>query len=232
MYKEMLKYQTLENDLIKIEKELASSAERKRLVRAKNFLNDFDSSIESMNNKALTLTADYNKVNEKINELSKKLSEYDDISDNSTGEDEQNYFIKKVSQLDEKISFTEKELTQLTAEIKQHVQSFEDYRKKVKLAKEEFSSYKAKYDELKKSRHGEVSKIQKKLSEIESKIPVDLFEKYKKVRSKKIYPALVPLSVENCGGCRMELSMHRISELKAKTIIECEECNRLIYIED
>ena len=232
MYKEMLKYQIRENDLIKIEKELGASPERKRLIRAKNFLNDFDANIASMDCKAHELMAEFKKINEKSSDLAKQLEEYANMSGNSDGEDEHNYFIKKVSKFEEKITLTEKDLTQVTADIKLHLQNFDDYRKKVKLAKEEYNSFKSKYDELKNARKCEALGIQKDLSEIESKIPDDLFKKYKNVRAKKIYPALVPLAVENCGGCRMELSMNRISELKAKTIIECEECNRLIYIEN
>ena len=231
MYKEILNYQEKEREMIKIEKELGASSERQRLLRAKKFLNDFDK-IESMNTRAQNLTIEFNKINGKIADLAKQLSEYDNMSGSSNGADEQNYFIKKVSQLDEKITSAEGELAQVTTDINEHVKYFEDYKKKVKMAKDEFGEYKNKYDELKQSRQPEITDIQNLLTEIEGKIESDLFARYKNIRAKKIFPALVPLSGENCGHCRMELAMNRISEIKDKKIIECEDCGRLIYIEE
>lgn len=232
MYQEILNYQKKEKELIDLERSLSQSDERRKLVKAKNFLSDVDKNIKDMDDKAQTLNANFASLKAKIEKLSAELEEYNALLNKSADEAEINYFVKKVAKLDDELSSAENEAAKIIADVKALLISFDDYKKKVRSAKDEFEEYKTKYDTLKKSRQSDFDKIRGELSEIEKTIPSsdkDVFAMYKKVRERKIYPAIVAANGNNCGGCRMELSMNMMSKLNEKHIIECEECGRIIY---
>ncbi len=232
MFKQILNYQEKEKELIAIEKELSGSEERKRVGRAKSFLNDVDVNIAPMDEKAEVLRGNFEKLSKKAVVLEKELTEYNNLLENTSGDDEVNYFLSKIDQLEEQIQQVEKDIAQINSDIKQLLVSFDDYRKKVKQARDEFDVYKKKYDAMKLEKKPAMDAIKAELAKLGEGIDKGLLEQYKKIRERKIFPAIVPLTGENCGGCRMELSMNGQSELKTKKIIECEECGRLIYIAD
>lgn len=232
MYQEILNYQKKEKELIDLERSLSQSDERRKLVKARNFLSDVDKNIKDMDDKAQTLNANFASLKAKIEKLSAELEEYNALLNKSADEAEINYFVKKVAKLDDELSSAENEAAKIIADVKALLIAFDDYKKKVRSAKDEFEEYKTKYDALKKSRQSDFDKIRGELSEIEKTIPSsdkDVFSMYKKVREKKIYPAIVAVNGNNCGGCRMELSMNMMSKLNEKHVIECEECGRIIY---
>lgn len=232
MYQEILNYQKKEKELIDLERSLSQSDERRKLVKARNFLSDVDKNIKDMDDKAQTLNANFASLKAKIEKLSAELEEYNALLNKSADEAEINYFVKKVAKLDDELSSAENEAAKIIADVKALLIAFDDYKKKVRSAKDDFEEYKTKYDTLKKSRQSDFDKIRGELSEIEKTVPSsdkDVFAMYKKVRERKIYPAIVAANGNNCGGCRMELSMNMMSKLNEKHVIECEECGRIIY---
>ncbi|MEG1804820.1 MAG: C4-type zinc ribbon domain-containing protein [Clostridia bacterium] len=232
MFTEILEYQAREKDLLEMEKEIGNSEERKRVSRAKKFLQDVDANLEDFDNKAQTLKNSIVKMREKSDALDDELKEYNTMLGKSKGEDENNYFVKKVSQLEDQINNLDKDIANVTGNIKQLLISFDEYKKKVKQAKDEFNEYKIKYDELRAEKRPAIDVVKADLAKIEATVPSEIMTVYKKVRDRKIYPAIVELMGSNCGGCRMELSMNRLSELKQRRFIECEECGRIIFIKD
>lgn len=232
MYQEILDYQRKEKELIDLEKSLSQSDERRKLVKARAFLQDVDKNIKEMDDKAAALNANFDALKEKIEKLASELEEYNALLNKSADEAEINYFVKKVAKLDEELSSAENDASKIISDVKALLIAFDDYKKKVKTAKEEFESYKKKYDDLKKSHQKDFDRIRGELDAIEKTVPgsdKEVFGLYKKVREKKIYPAIVAVNGESCGGCRMELSMNMMSKLKEKHVIECEECGRIIY---
>ena len=59
-----------------------------------------------------------------------------------------------------------------------------------------------------------------------------IMEKYLKKRADKIFPIVVPLENNVCGGCFTELSMSDISKVKNGGYIECDNCRKIIYKKD
>lgn len=233
MYSEILNYQKKEKELIDLEKSLSQSDERRRVVKARGFLQDVDKNIKDMDDKAAALNASFAALKDRIEALSAELEEYNALLGKSKDEAEINYFVKKVQKLDEELSAAENSASKIINDVKALLLAFDEYKKKVKSAKEEFEKYKQKYDELKKSRQADFDEIKAELNKIAKSVPAsekDVFDRYKKVREKKIYPAIVAVNGNNCGGCRMELSMNMISKLKEQHVIECEECGRIIYM--
>ncbi len=229
MYNEILKYQEEEQNLLDIDKAIKTSEERKRLARVRAIINEFETGKLAMDEKAGNLQATFEKLSAENAKLVLEVEEYQATLKSTSEEDEINYFIKKISQLEEKIEKSEKEMADLYNGIREVLMTFDELRKKAVKAKADMDDAKKDYEALKASKQAEIDSVQEKLSKIEKKVDKELFKSYKKVREQKIYPAIVPLNGGLCGGCRFELSLNKMSEIDSKGMIECEECGRLIF---
>ena len=70
---------------------------------------------------------------------------------------------------------------------------------------------------------------QKELKKLEPELDATMFAKYKALKHDNVFPAFVPLQVNRCGYCRVELPMAKVNQLKTNDFITCEQCRRLIY---
>lgn len=71
--------------------------------------------------------------------------------------------------------------------------------------------------------------IEKKLKSLEKNIDGKLLEAYKKRRGENIFPIVVALNGNSCGGCHVELPFANIVKLDSEGILICEHCRRIIY---
>ena len=99
-----------------------------------------------------------------------------------------------------------------------------------RLAKEQYADAKAKFDKTQSELAPHKAELEKKLSSLEKGIDKDIVESYKKRRVENIFPVVVPLAGNCCGGCRTELSLANLSVLKEKGVLTCEHCHRIIYV--
>ena len=98
------------------------------------------------------------------------------------------------------------------------------------VAKKQYAEAKEKFEKLRKDKEPEISEIQRKKTELAKVIPEDVIKLYKELREQNIARPFVNLETPNrCGGCRMELSMGKMSALEEKGYIRCESCHRIIY---
>ena len=106
---------------------------------------------------------------------------------------------------------------------------YDDLRAKVPSAKAQYKECRAKFDQLKKDKEPQISALKQQLAELEKQIDQKMMAEYQKVRGQNIYPVLVPLAGNNCGGCRMDLSIGEIGKLNEQGYAVCENCHRFIY---
>lgn len=228
----ILEYQKKEKEKINIKKAITSSEEYRRASKAQKFLKEVERNIEDMDAKAGELTKEYDKLVEKNGEMKKDLVVFSEQLEKSTDKKEAEYLLKKVSEFEKNINDLSNEISNIQFEINTLINNFKEYRKKVKIAKSEYETYKIKYEELKKPSQSKITKINSELKALASEIDEDLMKQYLAIRKKKIFPVVVPLRDNNCGGCMMDLSISKCSELKKKGNAVCDECGRIIYIEE
>ena len=106
------------------------------------------------------------------------------------------------------------------------------YRKKIIEAKQKRDQSKQEIDEVAKSKETDVDKFRDELASLEKTIDAKTLAKYKTIKQDGIMPVFVPLVDKRCGGCRMELSVSALDKLKESGIYECEQCRRLIYLDE
>ena len=103
--------------------------------------------------------------------------------------------------------------------------------KNARSAKASMQKYKESFNGAKEEAEKLIQAKKVELQKQGSKVDSKLLQKYKQKAndSKKV---IVPLVNGKCGGCSINLSAGNLNVLKTKKVIECENCGRIIYIED
>ena len=133
---------------------------------------------------------------------------------------------------------TANQLEELAKRITEHQNNVKTVVQNYKVARKNWIECKTKRDDLKQKNEDELKKnqpeieaIKKEMISLEKTIDGAKIAKYKSTRQDGIFPVLVPLQENRCGGCRMQLSTSAIEKLKVDGLYECEQCRRLIYFE-
>ena len=143
--------------------------------------------------------------------------------------DELNYVAKKLAELTKTIANIEKELASAIKEMGDIAKRYDDLRAKVPSAKAQYKECREKFEQRKKESEPQVSALKQQLAELEKGIDPKVLAEYQKLRGQNIYPVFVPLSGNNCGGCRMDLSIGEVGKIEAQGYVVCENCHRIIY---
>ena len=229
MYKNLVKYQETDAKLKAIEQEIGGSEERKKTAVAKKFLDTVSDSVQAYDKRAKELASVYENLMKKRTELDDAAKEFEHAIEACEDEGEIAYLQKKADELLQKANSLENELNTLVDEMNGVLTQYSQLKAKTKQAKEQYSEYGAKYNELKKSKEADMNAIKDELAEIEKSIDPALMDKYKAKRKDKMFPILYSVSDKLCSHCRMELSMAELNKLGTGDIIECDNCRCLIY---
>ena len=97
------------------------------------------------------------------------------------------------------------------------------------LARQKHKENKDIYDNFVGEVEPKIKKLQTSLKEKEKSLDKELYEKYKNLRKDGIFPIVVELRDNTCGGCGMGLASNTLERIKQKGYIQCEQCRRIIY---
>ena len=232
MLQNILAYQEIDKHLMKIENLLGSSEERKIAARAKSFLEESAKNAARMEQRAEELLNMYNDARKAYEENAQLIREYDATVATLKSSDEAAYLVKKVNQALDNIKALEKELAAIQKDMEDLAKAFNDFRAKYNAAGKEYVENREKYEKLKQEYAPAVKELKAKLDEQAKNIDPQILEKYLKRRADRIFPVLVEVRGNMCGGCSMEISLKEMDKLRSKKIIECENCHRFIYFNE
>ena len=140
-------------------------------------------------------------------------------------------FRQDIEKLNKELSTMEKELKQTFASLEQQIAEFQKTRQIGSKAKKE-------YDQLREICNREKDDAQKELDALDTEMlrkerDVDpkLMARYKRARMHHGTP-VVPVKEAKCSGCNVGLPTLALSRLLGDgAVIECENCGRLLYID-
>jgi predicted nucleic acid-binding Zn-ribbon protein len=229
MAQELLKYQTIDANLKKIETELSGSEERKKAVSAKKYIDGVEDNVNKLDDRSKELVSAYEqatneqlKLKEQQEDLMRSLEEAED-------ENAVNFLLKKAEELIAKIKTLGKKATQIEAEIQSVLKEYATIKNTSKAAQNQYSEYSVKYSELKKSLKDKNDAVVAQLEELKAKVDGALMERYLKKREGKMYPIIYKIRGNSCGACNMELSAAELNKLKKGEVIDCGNCGRMLY---
>ena len=223
---EILRYQQIDGELRKLEKELAQLPERKKAAELQNDLKAGQTRLAVVEQNAQKASENFSKAKAyyddlfiKIETLSKTIAEADLDKVRELQRAKSNFY-----QMIEKL---EKELSKINAQLTMVNNEYNSIIKNAKLAKTQLDTLKIKFNESKQKLEPQIEKLKADLAAQAKKVDKTTLEKYNNKRESKL-PVFVKNINGTCGGCRMAISASKMREFNSSVYIECENCGRII----
>lgn len=226
---EIIKYQEIDAKLRKLESQLYSSANRKNASDMQQYLKDGQARLIKLEEVSKNLTEQYQKATKLYNDFVQKLETLSKNVESATeGKTEEleamiNSFNQTAETLDNNINILGGRMMNASKE-------FENIMNNAKKARHNLEIYKSAYNKEKEQLEPEINRLKEEKNKQKAKVDPKLLAKYNSKSESKIFPIFVPETKGRCGGCRMEIPAGKLSDLKSKGAIECENCGRFIYL--
>ena len=227
---EIIRYQELDSELRKLEAELASSKNRKGAAEMQMYLKDGQNRLMKLEEISASLMAQYQKAISLYNDFIEKLEKFAKNIENAN-EDQKESLMSMLNNFNSTAENLENNISVFANKINSVSKEVEAIMNNAKKAKHNLEVYKINYSKEKENLDPQISKIKNELELQKKKVDSALLNVYSTKAEGKIFPIFVPETKGKCGGCRMEISAGKLSLLKSKGVVECENCGRLIYIQ-
>jgi len=225
----LLDFQAKYAQRVKMESALNASAHKKNAQSQLDIVNSLKERTVSLDNEAAIAAGEYEKLSktyeDTFSSLQKVLAK--NIDDSAEAE------LASLSELSTKItnnlSIIEKRLQAVAGQINQILQDYNQTRAKYKAAGDKYKQSKADFEAEQAETAPKLTELDKELKAMEKGIDAEILTKYKAKTTAKIFPVLVPLRGNSCGGCGMELSTVVVGDIKKQSYADCEHCRKIVY---
>ena len=225
----LLKYQETDEKLLKLERDLGNSEERKNYVQAKSFLTKAPEKLEALDAKAVELSALVAELNKKYQEIAETLSDFDHIDEMVDGGANIAFYKKNVTQISDKLKSIKAEIASLTKTIKDAEEEYQQMKKKTIDMQKQYTESSESFKKLKESLQGEALSVKKELDALKKDIQPEVMKKYEIKRSERIFPILCAEKGGRCSKCGSELSLAGKEKISSGGVVECDNCHRILY---
>lgn len=232
----ILEYQKLEGELISIDKKVNQSPAMKAIEQANQNSNNAKNEMKELDKRAGELLASFKKLQEIMQRNVQNIQylEKQKIENSDKGQIKKLYDnIKKVNN---NLNIIEQRINEINKNIDGVLKKFKRVKEQANFSKDKKVKAQAEVDNLRKSFDAQKAEIQSKMQALQNDIPAKSFESYQRKRKENIFPVYVNAIDEQsqmrCGGCKSIIPSGRSSKLKSDGFIECEECRRIIYIDE
>lgn len=226
---QLLDYQKLDRELFNIEKRLKDSKNKALASEMYDNMKTAQEKSHKLEEKAGNILVEIEKIKNQYKIQEDKISELTDKNIDGLSKEEIEKFSAIKDKLSQNLIILEKKLTALAENVNAILSEFNKTIKIFNSSKEQYSLSKSAFDKEAEGVEQEKKQIMQKLAIQAKNIDAKLMESYTKRRSENIFPVVVPLNGNCCGGCHMELPYANISKLESDGILTCEHCHRLIY---
>jgi len=127
---QLLKYQTEDSKLLRIEREASSSEERKNYSQAKSFLTKAPEKLEAMEAKAVEMSAILNKLVNKYEEIAETLKDFENLDELVEGGADISFYKKNATQITERLKSIKSEINALVKSVKEADEEYKSFKKK------------------------------------------------------------------------------------------------------
>ncbi len=216
------------------------------IINLKKILDTIPTEIETLEKKISTLKAQEEEVRERVNVLSEKQKklvkeiEEDEFKIKKSKNKlmmvqtakEYNAVLKEIDTLEKSNRLREEERIAIEEDLATQTSLLESISSEIKESEEELTR-------LKKKQETEVENAKKRLKELEIKrkettkhIPQPILSRYEFIRVRLKNPVIVAVRDGVCTGCYISIPPQTLIELqRAKEILSCPNCQRIIYWE-
>ena len=227
----LLKYQEEDAKLLNVEREVASSAERKNLAQAVNFVTKATERLEALDGKARSLEAVSEELKKKYEETVETLAEFENLDELIEDGADISFYKKNLAQITERLKSLKQEVAALSKTIKETDEEFQNLYQKNRAMQKQGKEYQEAYEKYKTEKRKESETIKEGLDKLAKDISPEFMRRYQIKRSEHIFPVLSAVKNDRCSKCGYELSLVGKEKISSDGIVECENCHRILYKE-
>lgn len=232
----ILTYQEKDKELFQLERDLASSAERKEYVKVKKVLEGAPEKLEALETKAVALKteiaaliAQYEDVVDRLNAMNEDFEHGDELL--SSGAD-LSFYKKKVATASERVKKLKADLKTLSDDVAATDDEYKALKTLVIATEKKKAEVAGAYKKVKEEKEPKMNEVKAELLKLSKEVPAPLLEKYLAKRKEKLpLPIVGKLDGTRCSLCGMEPSGLDLQKLKEGHAVECETCRRIIFAE-
>lgn len=228
----ILEYQNLDAELVALDKQVETSAEHEVLSKMGAVVKEMQTKLLWLEDNAKKLSADYNETFTAYQQGLASVKKLTEGKLEKLSEEQLNDSLEEANKLSGSLFMLERKLNQLVLNIQNSLKEFEITKNKALSARNKYGEAKSILEKQKTDLEPRKTAIMKQLQKLEPQLDESLFAKYKALKHDNVFPAFVPLAINRCGYCRVELPSSKLDELKNKDFIVCEQCRRYIYKEE
>ena len=230
----ILEYQNLDTEIKKLEEALENSSDQKAMNSLKKVVQETQSISANLEKEAEKTIAEFNKMKKNYAEATSALERLDQSQTNNYTEKQCAECVKQLNNIANFLASLEKVMRQTAEKINSILVEYDAAKKNYEIAKKKHASHKQNLENLKEKIQPQLESLQKDLAKMEQGLEDKFIKKYKTKRHDKIFPVVVQLRGNACGGCGMELPSAQIEKLKKDGFLECENerCHRIIYFKN
>jgi len=218
----------------RFETKMRQSENRQKLIKQRNFLMEQQTNMKKLENDVSVMQDRLEAVRDEATRLEKSLNTLcSEIEANppKTAEEAEKKS-ESVQKLLDTLSRYEQELQKMRkdAEIKDRQQK--EIRVRAAKTKIEYDQLKQVYDAEFKADTVQLQKMREQTEKEAGKVDAALLERYRNIKQ-HCTPPMAKLIEGQSSGCFMSLPSATLLEIKSGTrIVECDNCGRILYVED
>lgn len=229
--KSILEYQKKDSELIKLERSLSSSENKKIFTQMVNVVKEAQNQSSALETQAGEIINAFNSLKKTYSDNTKTANILANKNMDTITEEEIISIEDIAKTITNNLSILEKKLLTQAEKVRNILSNFDSAKKRYNQARDKYNKHKELYDKEVEAISPEIAQKTEEVKKLESNLDSALLSKYKHKRQDRIYPVFVPCLDKSCGGCRMELPSASFANLKKDGLLECEHCRRIIYLQ-
>ena len=231
---EMLQYQKIDGDLIRIERELKKNENYVKSRQYKAMRQELEDSLARLDAKSVDLKSQLAAARQSVEKLAASIEEHAKEIHDIEDVDELNYMNKKLNEQLELLSTVDKEIKRIMREGEDIAKQFDEISAKLPKVAAAFKKTSEEFNKATEAAKPRVAELRAQRAELQKVVTPALLDVYKKVSEGGKHPVFVPLRDGSiCGGCQMSMPKAVVDAQFANSdLIRCEHCGRVIYKED
>lgn len=230
--KNILKIQELDRQIIKLKAGVKNSRENKLLEEFTKVMKEGRNFVNNIADASNEIMKEYNEISKQFELLNAKAEITAKLKPDVAGISNIGGIVDDANYLTSELAILEQHMRELTDKSARLLNDYNTAMNQLKDTKTKCDTLKEMIAKKKESIVPQITELQNKIKELESDVDATLYEKYKAMRSDNIFPVLVHLNGNRCGGCQMEQSLNFVQKLKQKGTLPCEECHRIIIADE
>ena len=231
-YELLWKYQQVDMELDRYEKEMRGNSNRKELLKHRDFLLEQQNVLKKIETDVEVMSDRMEALADEIKRLSGSVAEATANFENNRPDNLED--VKKqmasIQKLIATITRYESELAKMRKDSEARDRQQREVRVRAAKARAEFDRIKVIYDEEYKVAAVKLEELKRKVAKEAEGIDPDLLEKYKAIK-RHAAPPITRLHDDRCGGCNMQLYAADKDKVRSgQPYVECENCGRIILV--